>query len=687
VNALDGANFAWSLAAVAATALLLRLTYLWELSETDLFGVLVGDAGYYDAWGRRIAAGDWFGESVFYQSPLYPYLLVLLFSVAGHSLTAVRLVQAGLSIFSCILLGLAGRRFFGPRVGLVSALLLAIYPWAIFSDGLIQKSAVELFLMTSILASVGVFLVHAHWKWLVAAGLALGVFTLSREAGRALYPVLAVWLLAHARTETPFRTRAGWVAIFTASAAAVMIPVAVRNYVVSGEFVLSTANLGPNLYIGNHEGATGVYDPLVRGAGSPDREHKDATELAEKATGRELSSMEVSNYWRDRSIEYVRTDPLGWIRLIGRKALLTVNAGQISDSESLAAYSERSKVLRGLAWFDFGIVLPLAGLGAWEYRRAWKRLAVMYASFAALGFSLLAFFVFERYRYPMMPIALLFAGAGLVALPPLWRGPARQLALPLLLVSGLVLISHVPVASRYADTTFFNLGVEVLRAGRPRDAVPLLRTAIERYPDDAAAYYNLGVALDALGEKQAAIAAFEASVRLEPDNWQSRGALALTLKETGNIAGALLHFREAARLKPNDPAALTNLGAALTESGLLEESLTAFQESIRFRPDDVPTQMNVAALMLRLSRPSEAVRHAQRAAALAPTSVEARYLLGQAYALAGMARKALAEFEAALTIARGEGVQAAIPAIEQAIQICRDALPAGDVEAPAGRPK
>ncbi|RPJ85692.1 MAG: hypothetical protein EHM13_00325, partial [Acidobacteria bacterium] len=254
-------SFACSLGAVAGTALLLRLTYFWELSGTDFFDVLVGDARHYDTWAGRIAAGGWLGAGIFYQSPLYPYLLGLLFSVAGHSLTAVRVVQAALSSISCILLGVAGRRFFGDRVGLISALLLAICPWAIFSDGLIQKSAVELFLMTAMLAALGAFVVRVHWKWVAAAGLALGAFTLSREAGRALYPIIAAWLLIYTRREKPFGTRVHWVAVLTASTAVVALPVAVRNYHVGGEFVLSTANLGPNLYIGNHQGATGVYEP------------------------------------------------------------------------------------------------------------------------------------------------------------------------------------------------------------------------------------------------------------------------------------------------------------------------------------------------------------------------------------------------------------------------------------------
>ena len=50
----------------------------------------MGDARGYDAWARRLAAGDWIGTDVFYQAPLYPYFLGVVYALAGHDLLAVR---------------------------------------------------------------------------------------------------------------------------------------------------------------------------------------------------------------------------------------------------------------------------------------------------------------------------------------------------------------------------------------------------------------------------------------------------------------------------------------------------------------------------------------------------------------------------------------------------------------------
>jgi hypothetical protein len=53
-------------------ALSLRCLYVWQISRAPFYDLRIGDAEAYHLWARRIAAGDWLGQGVFYQSPLYP---------------------------------------------------------------------------------------------------------------------------------------------------------------------------------------------------------------------------------------------------------------------------------------------------------------------------------------------------------------------------------------------------------------------------------------------------------------------------------------------------------------------------------------------------------------------------------------------------------------------------------------
>src|SRR4051812_15199714 len=76
-------------AAIFALALLIRLVHVWQLRASPFFDVLMGDARGYDEWARRIAGGEWIGRDVFYQAPLYPYFLAVIYKVFGHDLLAV----------------------------------------------------------------------------------------------------------------------------------------------------------------------------------------------------------------------------------------------------------------------------------------------------------------------------------------------------------------------------------------------------------------------------------------------------------------------------------------------------------------------------------------------------------------------------------------------------------------------
>jgi 4-amino-4-deoxy-L-arabinose transferase-like glycosyltransferase len=113
---------------VVIIALLVRFLYLAQVSDCPLFPRLIMDGAVYDAWARQIAAGDWLGKDVFYQAPLYPYLLGLLKTFGGDGLWPIRVVQALMGSLSCGFLFLAGDLAFSRRVGWIGGIVLALYP-------------------------------------------------------------------------------------------------------------------------------------------------------------------------------------------------------------------------------------------------------------------------------------------------------------------------------------------------------------------------------------------------------------------------------------------------------------------------------------------------------------------------------------------------------------------------------
>lgn len=139
---------------VFSVALLIRAIHLSQMQSSPVRDLLWSDAQSYDTWARNIAAGDWIGKDVFYQAPLYPYFLGVIYKLLNGSLLAARVCQAIIGSVSCVLLAAAGCRFFSRPVGLAAGLILAFYAPAIFYDDLIQKSVLDLFFVCLLLWSL-----------------------------------------------------------------------------------------------------------------------------------------------------------------------------------------------------------------------------------------------------------------------------------------------------------------------------------------------------------------------------------------------------------------------------------------------------------------------------------------------------------------------------------------------------
>src|SRR5262245_7126035 len=265
--------------AVFAVALALRGLHLWQLADSPFLEARLGDAGAYDAWARRLAAGDWLGSEVFYQAPLYPYFLGVLYASLGDTPLLVRGVQAVLSAAACALLASAGASLWSRGAGLAAGLLLAGYAPSIFLDALLQKSVLDVFFVCLALWLVARLVRTPAPGGAAALGVATGALVLSRENALVLAALFAVWL-----PSLPARGRRRRLAlplVFGLGLGGVLLPVALRNWWVGGELHLTTSQFGPNLYLGNHHGAPGGYEPLVPGRGSWEFERTDATQLAE----------------------------------------------------------------------------------------------------------------------------------------------------------------------------------------------------------------------------------------------------------------------------------------------------------------------------------------------------------------------------------------------------------------------
>jgi len=564
---------------VFAVALLARLACQWQIAQWPILTHPVGDAASYLSWAERIRDGQFWGDRPFYQAPLYPYFLAGVQSVIGSRLSDLRLVQAVMGAMSCVLLCIAGRRLVSPTTGLAAGLLLAIYPPAIFFDGLIQKTSLALLLLCALLAVLSALPAARRWPTLLAAGAMTGLLGLTRENALVLAAVILAWIwlgpLAAGRNRPagrdepaprgwlngPFGARVAGAVSFTVGLGLILLPVALRNLAVGGEFALTTVQMGPNFYIGNHAGATGRYVALQPGHESPPFERRDARRLAERAVGHPLSDKEVSRYWLGQSLDYITDQPVQWIMLLGTKWCLVWNAYEIPDVESYVVHRQWSSLLGGLGRvFHFGILCPLAVCGVilgWPYRR---RLALIYALTLAMAASVALFYVFGRYRFPLVPLLIIPAAAGIVEIARHLRArtrtrtPRTHLALTAGAVALTAVAANWPInpEAELNAMAYSNLGTVLAGQGDIDGAIKLFRRAVEGHPGSAEAHYNLGLAAALTGDHSQAVRWFTRARQLNPNAVHVDYNLAVSLERTGQVDRAIEHYRRAMELDPTD---------------------------------------------------------------------------------------------------------------------------------------
>ena len=622
--------------AIFALALLSRGVYFLELKGSALFSVLLGDGRQYHAWATEIAAGDWVGREVFYQAPLYPYFIAVIQSLFGPEAGPLRVIQMLLGAASCVLVAIAGRRFFTPTVGYAAGMVLALYPPAIFFDGLVQKASLGLFLTSLLLVLLAEPTTEPrrsgmrHGRALLT-GLVLGCLALTRENVLILVPILLVWILRPS-TAVPWRQRGVRGLLFAAGLAVVLVPVGLRNLAIGGHFQVTTSQLGSNFYIGNNPDADGKYRPLRPGREDARVERRDAVELAEADLGRALSPGEVSRYWLRRSFSYIRSDPWDWSRLLARKALMVANARELVDTESIEVYRDHSRVLRILGFFlHFGTIGPLAVLGVWATRRDWRRLWILYAIALAIAASLVLFYVVARYRFGMVPVVVLFAAAGMVAVfDGLKVRPLRPLVpgLALLAITAVVQNRPLAVLTSPRATTYYNLGVALFERGDDERAQVYLSKALEILPDLADGHYNLGRVLAARGDPGGTIVSYRRALAGDPGHVDARFELARLLAEQGRTPAAAEHYRQVLARQPRHAMAHNNLGYLLILEGRIEEAADHLRAAVAADPELAMAHNLLGNVLAQQGQVAAAIEHYQYALEVDPELADAHFKLG-----------------------------------------------------------
>lgn len=188
------------------------------------------------------------------RGPTYPLFLAAIYSVFGQNYTAVYVIQAILSTFTCLIIYLLGKKSLDDdRVGLIAALGAALYPAFWEFNRQLMTETLFTFLLAMILLLWIKTIKENSARWYPLIGIFIGIGSLCRTTLATLPVFILLGLLLLYQDKK--RAFINGVTVFLATCL-VIAPWAARNYFVFHRFIPITAIMGQDLIgtITPHEG-------------------------------------------------------------------------------------------------------------------------------------------------------------------------------------------------------------------------------------------------------------------------------------------------------------------------------------------------------------------------------------------------------------------------------------------------
>jgi 4-amino-4-deoxy-L-arabinose transferase-like glycosyltransferase len=404
-------RFAATLAAIVGIALVIRLAFHFAYAPARL---PFSDGYFFHLQANLLAKGHGFIHPFLYafrretvpsagHPPLFVLVLAGVSFFGGTSVLAHQLAEIALDTLAVVAIGLVGREVVSDRVGVIAALLAAVYPGLWATEGEVLSESLYALIVAAMLLIAYRFWRRPSWPGALVLGLTVGLAALCRGEALLFLPLLVLPAIAGAR-----RVQVGRPLLLLAATGGALLAIApwiAYNATRFDEPVLISTNLGYVLAGANcdktyHGKEMGYWD--VQCASRP-------------ATGDES---EQSGQLRRLGTSYA-------LDHIGRLPVVTVaRVGRVFEVYKPDRFSFGPPWVRDLmvgAWYA---LIPLAIAGAVVLRRRRTTLLPLVAMVAGVTAAVVLTWGSVRFRVPVDLAFLVLAAVAVDAALGAWR-PTR----------------------------------------------------------------------------------------------------------------------------------------------------------------------------------------------------------------------------------------------------------------------
>lgn len=251
-----------------ALALILLLGFVARLGFILVVpSVPLSDFADYDRLGWSLAEDRGYvndsGQPTAFRAPGYPFMLSLIYRAFGHRTGIAKAVNAALGTLTCLLIFWMARLIGHEQIALLSALIYALYPSAVYYTNLLATEVPFTFLLflaifISLKVSTDPMGGQGRGPFVCSVlllGAVLGSAALVKPVALSALGFLVISVVARLK---PTKRALLFGFIILGTVLLFILPWSYRNYLVSKRWALVTHG-GMSFYLGNNPWATGDY--------------------------------------------------------------------------------------------------------------------------------------------------------------------------------------------------------------------------------------------------------------------------------------------------------------------------------------------------------------------------------------------------------------------------------------------
>lgn len=407
---------------ILCAAFFIRFAFILILQPN---GYYFSDTRYYDSAAQHILAGEGFDEN-YNRSPLYPVFMAGVYAVFGHSFTAMRTVEALLSILLIWLIFQIAKKAFGDTAAWLSAILAAVFPHFILLTGILYSTNLFTVLLALSIYSLILADEKTSYVWLAGSSLFAALAALTFPAFFFILPFWLVWMLI--RRKSSMLQNVSTALFFGMVFIAALTPWTVRNYHKYNRFTL--VRPVPHTAFPNLENLEAQKERINSG-------FKDTSDYLKKnptGTKEDKISAILSTYLKHpgRSLEYMAGELTHFWALYpdrldskSEKYLKNIRA---EDSRMVKLKSTLWKIVMMISVMVMLPVFLFAVIGLFSSRSFERNRLVLVLTIAALAIGYSLIYAEVRYRIPIEPYVLMFMAMGLLKVYHLYHAMGAKTA-------------------------------------------------------------------------------------------------------------------------------------------------------------------------------------------------------------------------------------------------------------------